>query len=141
MMEGDVAGGWRRVPFIGNMMASLLGKVSESWMPAVTGLHFLPLFLLAVNSGGLNAATTYTYGVQALDAAGNVSPQSNAASATTQPTPDTTPPLICIYGTVVRSALWGKPKEGKEAGKDEDEIIILTDKVEKPRKRFFDEGY
>ena len=41
---------------------------------------------------GLNAATTYTYRVQALDAAGNVSPQSNAASATTQPTPDTTPP-------------------------------------------------
>ena len=48
MMEGDVADGWRRAPFIGNMMASLLGKVSESWMPAVTGLHFLPLFLLAV---------------------------------------------------------------------------------------------
>src|SRR5256885_891588 len=48
MMEGDVADGWRRAPFIGNMMASLLGKVSESWMPAITGLHFLPLFLLAV---------------------------------------------------------------------------------------------
>ena len=56
-------------------------------------------------------------------------------------TPDTTPPLICIYGTVTRSALWGRPKDGKEAGKDEDEILIATDKVEKPRQRFFDEGY
>jgi hypothetical protein len=56
-------------------------------------------------------------------------------------TPSTTPPLVCIYGTVTRSELWGKPKEGKEAGKEEDEIVIMTDKVEKPRQRFFDEGY
>jgi hypothetical protein len=26
----------------------MIGKVSESWMPAVTGLHFLPLFLISV---------------------------------------------------------------------------------------------
>jgi chitodextrinase len=41
---------------------------------------------------GLSPTTTYTYRVRAFDAAGNVSPQSNAASATTQPTPDTTAP-------------------------------------------------
>ena len=41
---------------------------------------------------GLNPVTTYTYRVRALDAAGNVSAQSNAASATTQATPDTTAP-------------------------------------------------
>ena len=41
---------------------------------------------------GLQPATTYTYRVQALDAAGNVSPQSTAASATTQATPDTIAP-------------------------------------------------
>ncbi|PYJ59430.1 MAG: hypothetical protein DME24_12835 [Verrucomicrobia bacterium] len=48
MMEGGVADWWRQVPLIGQVIGALLGKVSESWMPAVTGLHFLPLFLLAV---------------------------------------------------------------------------------------------
>ena len=48
MLEGGVAEWWRQVPLIGNAIGSLLGKVSESWMPAVVGLHFLPLFLLAV---------------------------------------------------------------------------------------------
>ena len=43
---------------------------------------------------GLVAATTYTYRVRAFDAAGNLSPQSNAASATTQATPDTTAPTV-----------------------------------------------
>ncbi|HVY62364.1 MAG TPA: hypothetical protein VHF22_11960, partial [Planctomycetota bacterium] len=56
-------------------------------------------------------------------------------------TPDTTPPLVCLYGNVARSELWGKPKDGKDAGRDEDEIVIMVDKVEKPRQRFFDEGY
>ncbi|PYJ97614.1 MAG: hypothetical protein DME23_14605, partial [Verrucomicrobia bacterium] len=48
MMEGGVADRWRQVPLIGQVIGALLGKVSESWMPAITGLHFLPLFLLAV---------------------------------------------------------------------------------------------
>src|SRR5439155_1181076 len=48
MMEGGVADWWRQVPLIGQVIGALLGKVSESWMPAVTGLHFLPLFLVAV---------------------------------------------------------------------------------------------
>src|SRR2546422_5696863 len=48
MMEGGASDWWRQVPFVGAAVASALGKVSESWMPAVTGLHFLPLFLLAV---------------------------------------------------------------------------------------------
>ena len=39
----------------------------------------------------VNASTTYSYRVRATDAAGNLSPYSNTASATT-PTPDTTPP-------------------------------------------------
>jgi chitodextrinase len=41
---------------------------------------------------GLAASTTYTYRVRAFDAAGNVSSQSNAASASTPAIPDTTPP-------------------------------------------------
>jgi chitodextrinase len=45
---------------------------------------------------GLNPITTYTYRVRALDAAGNVSLQSNAASATTQATFDPTPPTTPI---------------------------------------------
>ena len=48
MMEGGVADAWRHVPLVGGLVGSALGRVSEGWMPAVTGLHFLPLFLLAV---------------------------------------------------------------------------------------------
>src|SRR2546427_1887413 len=48
MLEGGAADWWRQAPLIGGSIGSLLGKVSESWMPAITGLHFLPLFLLAV---------------------------------------------------------------------------------------------
>ncbi len=48
MMEGGVAEWWHQVPWIGPGISSLLGKVSEGWMPAVTGLHFLPLFFLSV---------------------------------------------------------------------------------------------
>ena len=48
MMEGGVAEWWRQVPLIGSPIGSVLGKVNEGWMPAITGLHFLPLFLLAV---------------------------------------------------------------------------------------------
>src|SRR6266705_1498250 len=48
MMEGGVALWWKQVPWIGERMGSVLGQVSESWMPASMGLHFLPLFLIAV---------------------------------------------------------------------------------------------
>lgn len=48
MMEGGVAEVWRRVPLLGAWIAPALGRVSEGWMPAVTGLHFLPVFLAAV---------------------------------------------------------------------------------------------
>lgn len=48
MMEGGVAEWWRQIPLVGAGIGSLIGKVSEGWMPAVTGLHFLPLFLLSV---------------------------------------------------------------------------------------------
>src|SRR6266516_6031766 len=48
MMEGGVAVWWRQAPLIGGPIGSALGKVSESWMPAIMGLHFLPLVLIAV---------------------------------------------------------------------------------------------
>ena len=48
MMEGTVATAWARVPGVGPWIAGLLGHVSEGWMPAVTGLHFLPMFLASV---------------------------------------------------------------------------------------------
>src|SRR6267378_118734 len=48
MVEGGVADWWREVPLIGQVIGAALGKVTESWMPAITGLHFLPFFLLAV---------------------------------------------------------------------------------------------
>jgi len=48
MMEGGAADWWRHVPLIGGPIGSAMGKVNEGWMPAITGLHFLPLFGLAV---------------------------------------------------------------------------------------------
>src|SRR5215831_2189897 len=46
----------------------------------------------AYQDTGLSPSTTYSYTVQAFDAAGNASPQSAAASTTTSPAPDTTAP-------------------------------------------------
>jgi hypothetical protein len=48
LMEGGVAGWWNSVPWIGPSIASWTGKVSEHWMPAVTGFYFLPIFLACV---------------------------------------------------------------------------------------------
>jgi len=48
MMEGGVAQCWSSVPLVGSGVASALGKVGEGWMPAIVGLHFLPLFMIAV---------------------------------------------------------------------------------------------
>jgi Family of unknown function (DUF5690) len=52
VIAGDAAGWWAQVPVIGPALASALEHVSEAWMPAIVGLHFFPLFLLAV--WGLN---------------------------------------------------------------------------------------
>ncbi len=48
MMEGSVANAWAVIPLVGPWIAGLLGHVSEGWMPAITGLHFLPMFLASV---------------------------------------------------------------------------------------------
>ena len=48
LMEGVVSEWWAQVPVIGVTLSRVVGEVSEAWMPAVTGLHFLPLFLLSV---------------------------------------------------------------------------------------------
>ncbi|HIL80455.1 MAG TPA: hypothetical protein EYG54_04225 [Myxococcales bacterium] len=48
MMSGAAAEWWNGVPLVGSALAGWLGKVSESWMPAITGLHFLPFFILFV---------------------------------------------------------------------------------------------
>jgi hypothetical protein len=56
--------------------------------------------------------------------------------------PVAVPPLVVISGTVVRNPLHGAPKdESKSEGRAEDELIILVDKVEKPRERFQEEPY
>lgn len=48
LMEGTIADAWGHLPLLGAPIQSALGKVSEFWMPFVTGLHFLPVFLLGV---------------------------------------------------------------------------------------------
>ena len=47
VMGGVIAGWWAKIPLIGGAV-SQMGNVSEGWMPAVVGFHFLPLFLIAV---------------------------------------------------------------------------------------------
>ena len=56
-------------------------------------------------------------------------------------TSDRTLPLIAIYGTVTREPLWGEVKGGEAEGVVSEQIVIIADKVEKPRARFFDEGH
>ncbi|MES2697145.1 MAG: DUF5690 family protein [Verrucomicrobiota bacterium] len=48
LMNGGIAETWRQLPLIGAPIGAALGRVNESWMPAVAGFHFLPVFLLAV---------------------------------------------------------------------------------------------
>jgi hypothetical protein len=48
MMSGVAADFWATIPLIGVPVSAMLGEVSEGWMPSVTGLHFLPMFLLFV---------------------------------------------------------------------------------------------
>ena len=47
-IEGTAATWWAGIPIIGLPISRMFGQVSEAWMPAVTGLHFLPVFLVAV---------------------------------------------------------------------------------------------
>ena len=80
-------------------------QINLSWTAAtdnvgVTGYNVFRGGVLVATLGavttyqntGLAAFTTYTFTVQAFDAAGNLSVPSSSASATTQPVPDTTPP-------------------------------------------------
>jgi hypothetical protein len=46
LMAGTIAEAWASVPLVGPLIGNALGKVSEFWMPFITGLHFLPLFFL-----------------------------------------------------------------------------------------------
>lgn len=48
LMAGTVAGWWNAVPLVGSALGSALGRVSEGWMPAIAGFHFLPIFLGSV---------------------------------------------------------------------------------------------
>lgn len=48
LMAGTVAGWWNAVPLVGSGIGSALGRVSEGWMPAIAGFHFLPIFLGSV---------------------------------------------------------------------------------------------
>jgi len=60
----------------------------------------------AYQNTGLSASTSYSYTVQAIDAAGNASAQSTSASATTQAAPDTIAPSVPtgLVGTAVSSS-------------------------------------
>lgn len=48
ILAGSAAEWWSHVPLVGSTIGAWMGSVDEAWMPAVIGLHFLPVFLLAV---------------------------------------------------------------------------------------------
>ncbi|MGK0188367.1 MAG: hypothetical protein ACI9R3_004161 [Verrucomicrobiales bacterium] len=48
VMEGDGAAWWHGIPFASQAVVRATGPISEGWMPFVTGLHYLPVFLFAV---------------------------------------------------------------------------------------------
>lgn len=48
LMAGEVAMWWETIPMIGGFVSNHLKIISEGWMPAWVGLHFFPLFLIAV---------------------------------------------------------------------------------------------
>ena len=62
---------------------------------------------LSFSDTGLTAATSYSYTVAAVDAAGNVSTPSTAASATTLAASDTTPPTVSITAPTAGATVSG----------------------------------
>lgn len=48
LMAGSVSSVWNSIPLVGPWIGGALGRVSEGWMPAVAGFHFLPIFLGSV---------------------------------------------------------------------------------------------
>ncbi|MDB5075301.1 MAG: hypothetical protein JWO42_1480, partial [Chloroflexi bacterium] len=63
---------------------------------------------LAYTDTSVLATTTYTYTVQAYDAAGNFGPTSNVVTVTTPaPAPDTTPPTVSITGPITGATVSG----------------------------------
>ena len=75
----------------------------------------------------VSASTSYSYRVRATDAAGNLSPYSNTASATT-PTPDTTPPSQ--PGTLSATAVSGGEVD-LSWGASTDDVGVTGYKVER----------
>ena len=48
VMAGDGAAWWHGVPFLSQTVVKIAGPVSEGWMPFTVGLHYLPVFLIAI---------------------------------------------------------------------------------------------
>ena len=48
VMAGDGAAWWHGTPFLTKLIVPMVGEVGESWMPSVVGLHYLPVFVVAV---------------------------------------------------------------------------------------------
>ncbi|SHK09830.1 hypothetical protein SAMN02745181_3254 [Rubritalea squalenifaciens DSM 18772] len=48
VIAGSDAAWWHGVPLLSPKLVQLTGPVSEGWMPFVVGLHYLPIFAIAV---------------------------------------------------------------------------------------------
>ena len=50
------------------------------------------------------------------------------------------PKLICIYGKLIRTTVWGKvsnTKGGADMGTETEDVVIMVHKIERPAERFF----
>jgi hypothetical protein len=49
--------------------------------------------------------------------------------------------LVCIYGKLIRTTVWGKVGEpGASQGTQPEEVVLMVHKIERPAERFFKEG-
>ncbi len=49
-------------------------------------------------------------------------------------------PLLALYATVQRAPLWGRVAAGEAEGVASEQIVLVCDRIERPRWRFFEEG-
>lgn len=52
-----------------------------------------------------------------------------------------TPPLVALFGNVTRAPLWGEVKGGESDGVVSEQIVLVCDRIEVPRARFYVDGH
>jgi hypothetical protein len=51
------------------------------------------------------------------------------------------PPLVALFATAAREPIWGPVTGGQSQGVASEQILLICDRIERPRSRFWVEGY